>query len=76
MWLEEKSIMQATVGHRATQILRGLVIADVVITVVSAVAVLVDPQILPADLKKYAVDLAETGRFGTGFLRSWWQSHW
>jgi uncharacterized membrane protein (DUF2068 family) len=64
--------MQSDFAHRTIQVLRSLVIADVIMTIAStAVEVLVDPQTLPDDLKKYAVDFADADRFVTAFLGVW-----
>src|SRR5262249_15069080 len=64
--------MQSDFGHRAIQVLRSLVIADVIMTIVSSAAdVLLDPRTLPDDLKKYACDFADADGVVIAFLAVW-----
>jgi hypothetical protein len=57
--------MHPAFGHGYTQVLRGLVVADIVIGVANIlVGFWIDPLILPEDLKKYVVDSRRTSACG------------
>jgi hypothetical protein len=57
----EAMTMHPAFGHGLTQVLRCLVVADVVVGVANiVVGFWVDPLILPEDLKKYVLDVSDS----------------